>query len=450
MGWPTLPVESVRPSRFRPPFYPWPECTAHTTRGRGFNRFGFFRRKDDPKRIPRFRCLDCRRTCSRQTFSTTYCLKRPELLVRVASGLAACSAHRQIARSELCSKTTVTRLAERLGRHALHFHARVSEHAPPLDEPVVHDHFEVFVGRQDQAVGIGTTVGSQSWFVYDVDPAPHGGSGRRPDRKPEAQAKVYRSRPYVESIKRTFSGLLALRVFPNPKRGPKGSSRSPEAVARDKAMCVADHLHQLVRHSCSDHKRETISFGRRLESILGRAQLLPVWKNFIKGRSERKPDRSTPSMRLGITDEPWTWERVLARRLFLARGALSESALRFYEKRWSASLPALELRHISRPPWLVGVDTTEVLHDTGRLELLRRRRRGIDGLHRTRHIGANQLEGPTEPGQGPGSDPELIGRDAQRFPEREDGRHAAHAKQRVREYRQLRLCGWLRESGSGR
>ena len=51
-------------------------------------------------------------------------------------------------------------------------------------------------------------------------------------------------------------------------------------------MFPVDQLHQLLRHSCADHKRETIAFGRRLESIGWVAlNLLAVWKNFIKARS---------------------------------------------------------------------------------------------------------------------------------------------------------------------
>jgi hypothetical protein len=76
-------------------------------------------------------------------------------------------------------------------------------------------------------------------------------------------------------------------------------------------MSPVDHLHQLLRHSCADHKRETIAFGRRLESILGRAGLMAVWKNFIKARSERA----------------------------------SDSALRIYRKQWSPALPQLHCRH---------------------------------------------------------------------------------------------------------
>lgn len=375
MRWPKHPAESVRASRFLPPFCPWPECSAHLGPSAGFQRWASYRKPSDPARIPRYRCKACKQTCSRQTFSTSYYLKRRDLLAAVAAGLVAGSAHRQIARSFHGSKTTVTRLAERLGRHAILFHARCLASIDALVEPVVHDHFETFVGRQDHALGVGTAVGAHSWFLYDVDPAPHRGSGRRPDRKPGTIAKAQPS--YVESIRRTIRTLLPrvsapnrlhclvdgrvdyqtatrlatikdrvrLTVYPNPKRGPKGSPRTAQAVARDAAMFPADQLHQLIRHTCSDHKRETISFGRRIESILGRAHLVAVWRNFIKARSERKPDPTTPAMRLGLTHARWRWEWVLSRRLFPTRARLSDAALKMYWKRWTPNLPELERSH---------------------------------------------------------------------------------------------------------
>src|SRR5262245_913844 len=377
MRWPLHAVEAVRPSRFIPPFCPHVDCIAHRSKGKGFVRNGTYRRKHDPKRIPRFRCRDCKHTCSRQTFSTTYYSKRPELLVAVASGLAACSAHRQIARSVHCAKTSVTRNAERLGRHAILFHARVLGNIPSINEAIVHDHFEGFIGRQDQALGIGTAVGFQSWFVFDIDPAPHRGSGRRPDRLTKLDTSIGTNRSYVRSIQRTFRGLIShvsadeplvchvdgrndyrvalfdpilkprvnLQVFPNPKRGPKGSPRSPEARERDYAMFPVDQLHQLLRHTCPDHRRETIAFGRRLESIVGRAHLIAVWKNFIKRRTERRAmDKTTPAMRLGLTDTRWRWERILARRLFPERERPTAAALAVYRKLWTRGAPVLGLK----------------------------------------------------------------------------------------------------------
>ena len=372
MRWPKHPAEKVRRSRFRPPFCPWPECSAHVGPTAGFPRAGTYRLKHDPKRIPRFKCKACGRTCSRKTFSATYYLKRPELLVGVASGLVAGSAHRQIARSARCAKTTVSRMADRLGRHAILFHARCLREQ--ISEPIVHDHFETFIGRQDQALGIGTAVGANSWFVYDIDPALHRGSGRRPDRR--RGTLLHPSKAYVRSIRRTMRTLLAristserlhcrvdgrvdypaavmgslasrvrLSVYPNPKRGPKGSPRTAEAQLRDWAMFPADQLHQLIRHTCADHKRETIAFGRRLESIVGRAHLVAVWRNFIKRRTERRPDKTTPAMRLGLATKRWEWDRIFTRRLFPRRERLSKSAQALYWKRWTPAMPALERRH---------------------------------------------------------------------------------------------------------
>jgi hypothetical protein len=48
-------------------------------------------------------------------------------------------------------------------------------------------------------------------------------------------------------------------------------------------------------------------------------------------------------MRQRLAAEPWTWQRILNRRLFVAREALSHSELRLYEKRWTTSLPPLAL-----------------------------------------------------------------------------------------------------------
>ena len=44
--------------------------------------------------------------------------------------------------------------------------------------------------------------------------------------------------------------------------------------------------------------------------------LTALWRNFVKRRSERRPEAETPAMRLGLALWPWTWSRILNRRLF--------------------------------------------------------------------------------------------------------------------------------------
>jgi len=104
-------------------------------------------------------------------------------------------------------------------------------------------------------------------------------------------------------------------------------------------MFPVDLLHGLLRHSLAAHRRETIAFGRRINALMERMFLVAVWRNFVKGVSERKPDPTTPAMRVGLTDRPWTWDRVLARRLFPNHERLPGAWEQIYRRDWST--PAL-------------------------------------------------------------------------------------------------------------
>jgi len=376
MQWPRTPVERVQ--LFRPPFCPWPGCPEHLRRRSGF-RFRHHGTYATRRRcVPRFLCLTCRRTFSRQTFSTSYYLKRPELLTVIAAGINAGSALRQIARSVTCAHSTSARLAARLGRHALLLHARaLALLRGRLDEPVVLDHFETFEFTQDYPFGVATPVGARSWFAYGLDPVPHARTGRRSP----AQQQRLRSRPrrpsrggYAGSTHRILATLVPLvpegrrlhiigdghpaydraavrhrRVrlhrFQNPRRGPRGSPRSAAALARDAAMFPADLMHALLRHTQAHHRRETIAFGRRLNALLERLYLFAVWRNFVKLRSERRPEPVTPAMRLGLATEPWPWRRVLSRRLFPARLSLTPLAVQLYQRKWTTPVLLRNITH---------------------------------------------------------------------------------------------------------
>ena len=380
MDWPRTPID--RRQDFRPAFCPRRDCPEHLRARPGYRyqRHASYRTARG-RLIRRFRCLSCRSTFSIRAFSASYYLKRPELLLPVAALLHAGAAHRQIARSLDCAASTVTRLSARLGRHALLLLARATTELDGcLDEPVVLDHFETFEFSQDLPFGVATAVGADSWFVYALDPAPH----RRTGRRSTAQQKRVASRPrrplrggYEGSTRRILTRLLGLagtgrqlqlvgdghpaydaavarhpdrerirlRRYPNPRRGPKGSPRSESAVARDRAMFPVDLLHGLLRHSLAAHKRETIAFGRRLNAILERLYLAAVWRNFVKGVSERRGDPTTPAMRLGLTGEPWTFRRVLSRRLFPDREKIDGVPLAIYRRDWITPVLPAQTRH---------------------------------------------------------------------------------------------------------
>ena len=380
MHWPGTPVEHL--SGFQPAFCPRRGCPEHVRRGPGFQfeRHGFYstRRR---WRIPRFRCRACRGSFSRQSFAVSYYSKRPELLIPIAAGLVGGSAHRQIARTLGCAPSTVTRNAARLGRHALLLLASARhELEGRVEEAFVLDHFETFEFTQDQPFGVATVVGSKSWYVYDLDPAPHGRTGH----VTEPQRRRLKARPvrltrggYVGSTRRVFKRLrdmsspgmpttvigdghpaydqalrdvsprrqFRLERYPNPPRGPKGSPRSDAARLRDERLFPVDLLHKILRHSLAHHRRETIAFGRRLNAVMERLFLAAAWRNFVKRRSERIARSGTPAMRLGLSRERWPWSRVFSRRLFPARTTTPDTWAHLYQRLWTSPLYPNNSRH---------------------------------------------------------------------------------------------------------
>jgi len=385
MNWPRRSRETTPREQFQPPHCPHRCCPQHRIESPHerfrYKRNASYLRKCDGRRIARFRCNACGRGFSSQSFAVSYYAKRPELIRPTAKALCAGSAHRQIARSLGCSHSTVNRIAARLGRHCMLLQALALEHLDGIHEPVVLDAFETFVSSQLDALGLATPVGHQSWFVFGVDPAPHRRGGRL---TPSQRRKLKRRKkplPARGGVKQSFSRVFdllelvmapdehltlysdkhpacpaalaahalasrtTLLVFPNPQRGPKGSPRSLEARLRDAAMFPVDLLHRLLRHTGAHHRRETIAFGRRINAVVEGVWVVVVWRNFVKGRSERKPDRRTPAMLKGLADAPWSWERVLAQRLFPDRIRVPKAWMKVYRRDWDTEEAGPMTRH---------------------------------------------------------------------------------------------------------
>lgn len=379
MEWPCIPVELVPKGQFQPPFCPRPHCPAHKAKGTfRWHRHSSYTRAAFPHVVSRFRCLTCGGTFSQLAFSTVYYLKRPDLLAPIAAGLLAGSAHRQLARSLGCAHDTVTRMSARLGRHAILLQALSLQALSAIHEPVVYDDFETFAYSQDLPIAVGTATGQRSWFVYSLQAARH----RRVGRLSSAQrARKRNTRSFPGSYRASFARLLHQlapkrapgrllrlvtdgheayrqavqgsrvrsaidhRAFPNPPRGPKGSVRSRTAIERDRQMFAADILHKLIRHSMAHHRRETIAFCQRHNALLERMFLMGIWRNWIKARTERKPDATTPAMWLGLADRPWSWSRVLAQRLFPSRISLPESWDETYRRESTTPEVGVNQRH---------------------------------------------------------------------------------------------------------
>lgn len=340
---------------FTPPFCPNPACDFHRDpQGWRFVRWGTYVRTCPRVRtVARYRCSHCRRTFSRQTFATTYWLRRPELLVPIAKALVAASGLRQIARSLACSPSTVQTHTGRVGRHALLFQ---ETHRPPLPrEPLVVDGFESFAFSQNYPLHLNLAVGAESHFVYAFTESELRRKGRMTAAQRERRAREERSvgRPDPRAIEKGITALLAWvvpsgaevlvrsdehRAYPRAvarlrdRRIRHEVTSSREARTAGNPLFAVNRQDAMLRHSSANHRRETLAYSKLRAAVIERAAWQALFMNYLKSFSEKRRD-ATPAQRLGQATRKLTVREVLRVRLFPSRMALGPELRRYYERR---------------------------------------------------------------------------------------------------------------------
>src|SRR6266550_5428800 len=203
------------PSSWAPPFCPNPKCPYHrgdTALWRHV-KIGSYSRKTPPYTVQRRQCVTCRRTFGTQTFSSTYWLHRPDVLVPVFHGLVGCSGIRQIATEFKASPETIARLAARLGRHCLLFHEL---HRPKglVLEPLAADSFESFEFSQFYPTSFHVAAGRLSRFFYGFTDTELRRKGRmtKKQRRKRTQLEDSLGRPAPGAVERDFAHLIEVIV----------------------------------------------------------------------------------------------------------------------------------------------------------------------------------------------------------------------------------------------
>jgi len=336
-----------------PPHCPNPTCEKHLdSTGWRFKRDGFHSRRCDGRRIQRYRCSHCGRSFSTQTFSTSYWLKRPDLLSALLQGSLVCAGHRQTARLFGISPSTVALHHGRAGRHCMVFHEEQRPRAAP-GEPLVVDGFETFELSQYWVTHLNTVVGAESHYVYATTVSELRRKGRmRPEQKLRRQELESRyGRPAPRAIERGIKEALQ-RLLPQRSQAVIRSDdhrQYPPALAKLGRGRIGRHevtsskeprsprnplfpvnlYHGLLRHDGANHKRETIAFSKRNQAMLWREAIHRVWRNHVKQISERRGG-GTPAMRLGLDAAPRTWDEILGDRIFPTRVSMDAGLRRDY------------------------------------------------------------------------------------------------------------------------
>ena len=241
------------------------------------------------------------------------------------------------------SHSTIQRLSERLGRHCLLFHEKHRPRSAPT-EPLVLDGFRTFEHSQYWPLDLNLVIGP-SHYIYGFNTAElrRSGTMRPAQRLKRAVLEKRRGRPDPQATRRSVTELLRRIVPPGGRALIRSDEHAayPQAIKRLRDRSV---LHEttssraarttqnplfavnladlLLRHCSANHKRETIAFSKRRQSILYRAAVFVVWRNYIKSRSENRRD-GPPAKALGLIQRALTVHEILKERLFPDREKVS-------------------------------------------------------------------------------------------------------------------------------
>jgi hypothetical protein len=103
-------------------------------------------------------------------------------------------------------------------------------------------------------------------------------------------------------------------------------------------------LDVFIRHSCANHRRETIAFPKRRQASAERFAMFLVWKNFIKRRWEKRC-RKTPAMLRGLVARGLSVQDVPRESLFPGLVDLPTRWKAYYWRRVTTPVLGTNRRH---------------------------------------------------------------------------------------------------------
>jgi hypothetical protein len=275
--------------------------------------------------VPRFRCLICGKTFSRQTFRIDYYAKRLLDYENLSQRLSSCESLSAIGRAFHASPDSVSNRISRAARQVLAFESEVQCTRHP-DEDLAADGFESFCRSQYFPNHISILVGSESQFVYAVDHA----TLRRKGQMTESQKKKRERfdtvfRPSPRAVEDSFA-LIALEMVrlegdgkhhplilwtDQHKAYPRALEQNPHIArmieseeirhetissrkkrTRQNPLFPVNYLDREIRKDLHEHVRESVCFGRNVNRQMERLALYLFRHNYKKKHRARKHPES--------------------------------------------------------------------------------------------------------------------------------------------------------------
>ncbi len=322
---------------FQPPRCPYRRCGRHHQPGVSFaTRAGRYFPKCRSHPVQRFRCHDCGRTFSRQTFRADYRQKKPYLNAACLRLLVSCVGLRQAALVLQVARRTIERRFVWLARHASDWHLNQLAGAE-LGGPFQLDELESFESNRYQPVTVPVLIDRHTLFIVATEVgalrrkgkmtatqrrrrAEHERKhGRRPSQSTQAVRAVLsrlhqvvppRQPIVLDSDHKPLYGQLGRTLFPG-----RFIWKTHDASARrDRAnpLFPINHTNARLRHFLSRLRRRTWCVSKRREGLRAHLAIATMWSNYVRGITNRT--RTTAAQALGVARRAYRPEEVLAWR----------------------------------------------------------------------------------------------------------------------------------------
>ena len=326
---------------FIPPCCPVPYCPAHLEPGaieNGFyTRHGSYLPNCRSRPVPRFKCKQCGKTFSRQTFRMDYCDNKPFLNGRVFRMLASGMGLRQTARIVGLTRRSTELKARKLSRYLGHLNRNLTDQFEDGCKFVL-DEMETFEGERGVLpVTVPVLIESKSMFVIATDVATIKASGRMSEERREAirraeERKGPREDRSLNALTRTFQRLrffcrdVTQMDFTSDKKHAYtrllrrffGSDASHTKISSKQKRDQTNPLRHInltnamARDLCGRLRRESWLVSKARRYLRLQMHVFAAYRNFVRRRVNR--ERPTPAQVLGFVDGPVSFDDLLTWR----------------------------------------------------------------------------------------------------------------------------------------
>jgi len=355
---------------FTPPFCPYAACLHHVQPATDpwWRLEGFHRTKAFGK-VQRFRCLQCGRTFSVQTFSVHYYAKRVIPLQRLHRLAAASLGTRALSRELNCSCGSITNRIDRVTRQGIGLHSILRKTATTA-EPVCFDGLVSFDRSQYFPSDIGISITAGSRFILGISHATTRRSGRmRPEQKARRDT-LYEGAMFEEkAVERSFTehldmlerertitateplilvtdekieyerALLKHTLYQNQREDYRCAQLriSSEAFRGFRnPLFASNYIDREVRKDQANHRRETACFSRNAANTMSRLYSYIVHHNYFKRYLIKWPvhRKETAAVMAGISEQSVhrLQSHMFTRRTFLSHLQLDPIDLKVWKK----------------------------------------------------------------------------------------------------------------------